>query len=99
MCDCYMVWRRRALVPFDDFVLLSDCRGFVIAGDWMMVVCVWPVVLGLWLVDVAMAGGEPGLKVGCLVAGMTAGADSIDDTDVLRHGAMPLLLMTIRRRW
>jgi len=28
------------------------------------------------------------LKVGCLVAGMAAGADSIDDMDVLRHGAM-----------
>ena len=37
-----------------------------------------------------------GLKVGCLVAGMTAGADSIDDTDVLRHGAMPLLFGGIR---
>jgi hypothetical protein len=28
------------------------------------------------------------LKVGCLVAGMAAGADSIDDMDMLRHGAM-----------
>ena len=28
------------------------------------------------------------LKVACLVAGMAAGADSIDDMDVLRHGAM-----------
>ncbi len=27
---------------------------------------------------------------------MTAGADSIDDTDVLRHGAMPLLFGGIR---
>src|SRR5262245_25831226 len=31
------------------------------------------------------------LKVDCLVAGMVAGADSIDDMDLLRHGAMPVL--------
>ncbi len=31
-------------------------------------------------------GGD--LKIGCLVAGMAAGAESIDDMDVLRHGAM-----------
>jgi hypothetical protein len=31
------------------------------------------------------------VKVACLVAGMTAGADSIDDMGLLRHGAMPAL--------
>ena len=31
------------------------------------------------------AGVNPGLKIPCLVAGMAAGADSIDDMDVLRH--------------
>ena len=36
------------------------------------------------------------LKVPCLVAGMAAGADSIDDMDLLRHGAMPVLLGGIR---
>jgi hypothetical protein len=36
------------------------------------------------------------LKVSCLVAGMVAGADSIDDLDVLRHGAMPALFGGIR---
>jgi Transposase DDE domain group 1 len=36
------------------------------------------------------------LKVPCLVAGMAAGADSIDDLDVLRHGAMPELFGGIR---
>jgi hypothetical protein len=36
------------------------------------------------------------LKVGCLVAGMTAGADSIDDMDLLRHGAMDALFGGIR---
>jgi hypothetical protein len=36
------------------------------------------------------------LKVPCLVAGMAAGADSIDDMDLLRHGAMPALFGGIR---
>ena len=36
------------------------------------------------------------LKVGCLVAGMAAGADSIDDMDVLRHGAMDALFGGVR---
>jgi hypothetical protein len=36
------------------------------------------------------------LKVSCLVAGMAAGADSIDDMDLLRHGAMPALFGGIR---
>jgi len=36
------------------------------------------------------------LKVGCLVAGMTAGADSIEDMGLLRHGAMPALFGGIR---
>ena len=45
-------------------------------------------------------GGECGvnahLKVACLVAGMAAGADSIDDMDLLRHGAMGALFGSIR---
>jgi hypothetical protein len=45
-------------------------------------------------------GGECGvnahLKVPCLVAGMAAGADSIDDMDLLRHGAMSTLFGGIR---
>ena len=36
------------------------------------------------------------VKVACLVAGMIAGADSIDDVDLLRHGAMPALFGGIR---
>jgi hypothetical protein len=31
------------------------------------------------------------MKVGCLVAGMIGGADSIEDMDLLRHGAMGAL--------
>jgi hypothetical protein len=37
----------------------------------------------------ARVGVNAGLKVGTLVAGMVAGADCIDDMDVLRHGAIP----------
>jgi hypothetical protein len=33
-------------------------------------------------------GANPGLKVVSLVAGMVAGADSIDDLALLRHGGM-----------
>ena len=36
------------------------------------------------------------VKVPCLVAGMVAGADSIDDLDVLRHGALPGLFGGLR---
>jgi hypothetical protein len=36
------------------------------------------------------------VKVPCLVAGMIAGADSIDDIDVLRHGALPVLFGGVR---
>jgi hypothetical protein len=41
-------------------------------------------------------GANAHLKVPCLVAGMAAGADSIDDLGVLRHGAMPALFGGIR---
>ena len=33
-------------------------------------------------------GSNAGAKVSCLIAGMVAGADSIDDMALLRHGAM-----------
>jgi hypothetical protein len=36
------------------------------------------------------------VKIGCLVAGMTAGADSIEDMGVLRHGALPTLFGGLR---
>ncbi len=36
------------------------------------------------------------VKVACLAAGMIAGADSIDDMGLLRHGAMPALFGGIR---
>jgi Transposase DDE domain group 1 len=44
----------------------------------------------------AGAGCAAGAKVAALVAGMLAGADSIDDMDLLRHGAMGRLFTGVR---
>lgn len=41
-------------------------------------------------------GANPGAKVMSLIAAMCAGADSIEDADRLRHGAMPRLFGGIR---
>ena len=52
--------------------------------------------------ELVRPGGEYGvnahLKVPCLVAGMAAGADRIDDMDLLRHGAMTHLFGGSGRR-
>jgi hypothetical protein len=42
------------------------------------------------------AGANPVIKVVALVAGMIAGADSIDDMGLLRHGAMGKLFSAVR---
>ncbi len=56
--------------------------------------------LGDLITEHVRPGGECGvnaqLKVGCLVAGLAAGAGSIDDMDLLRHGAMGTLFGGIR---
>jgi hypothetical protein len=56
--------------------------------------------LGDLVAEHVRPGGECGvnapLKVGCLVAGMAAGADSIDDMGLLRHGAMNALFGGVR---
>jgi hypothetical protein len=44
----------------------------------------------------AIGGVNAHLKVPALVAGMVAGADSIDDMDVLRHGGMGRLFTGVR---
>ena len=41
-------------------------------------------------------GANPQVKVPCVVAGMIGGADSIDDLDLLRHGAMRSLFGGVR---
>lgn len=42
------------------------------------------------------AGAAADAKVTSIVGGMVAGADSIDDLDVLRHGAMPVVFGGVR---
>ncbi|MEV8388884.1 MULTISPECIES: transposase [unclassified Streptomyces] len=42
------------------------------------------------------AGASADAKVMSIVGGMAAGADSIDDLDILRHGAMPAVFGGIR---
>ena len=44
----------------------------------------------------AKVGANPDLKIGSLVAGMVAGADTIDGMDLLRHGAIPVTVGGIR---
>ena len=41
-------------------------------------------------------GANPHLKVASLIAGMVAGADSIDDMDIVRHGGMDRLFGGVR---
>src|SRR5260370_1296475 len=53
-------------------------------------------VAGEYVALADRCGVNPHLKVPCLVGGMIAGADSIDDMDLLRHGAMPALFGGIR---
>ena len=51
------------------------------------------------LADVRTCGAcdvNADVKVACLVAGMAAGADSIDDMDLLRDGAMETLFSGVR---
>jgi hypothetical protein len=51
---------------------------------------------GEWVRIARRCGVNAPVKVSCLVAAMVAGADSIDDTDVLRHGALPALFGGVR---
>ena len=41
-------------------------------------------------------GANPAVNVACVVAGMVAGADSIDDMGLLRHGGMGRLFGGVR---
>lgn len=40
--------------------------------------------------------GEPGAKIGSIVAGIVVDGDSIDDLGAIRHGALPCLFDSIR---
>ena len=62
----------------------------------MQVVSGWSACLVAQVRNGHRCGVNAHLKVPCLVAGMAAGADSIDDLDVPRHGAMAGLFGGIR---
>jgi hypothetical protein len=44
----------------------------------------------------AKVGANPGVKIGSLVTGMIAGADTLEGMDLLRHGAIPATFEGIR---
>src|SRR5438045_4575281 len=91
-CDCCIAARTRA--SFDDPNLVSH------AGLIPVMALAQRAGLADLVAEHVRPGGECGvnadLKVGCLVAGMAAGADSIEDMDLLRHGAMSALFGGVR---
>lgn len=78
--------RRVVLARFDEPNLVS-CAGLVpvmrLAQDAGL-----GDLADRWLMVPTDKGANAGLKVSSLVAGMAAGADSIDDLNLLRHGGM-----------
>jgi Transposase DDE domain group 1 len=85
---------RKTRASFDDPNLVSH------AGLVPVMALAGRAGLGDLVAEHVRPGGECGvnahLKVPCLVAGMAAGADSIDDMGVLRHGAMDALFGGVR---
>jgi len=79
---------------FDDPNLVSHCGLVPVMG------LAQRAGLGHLVAEHVRPGGACGVnaavKVPCLVAGMAAGADSIDDMGLLRHGAMSALFGGIR---
>jgi hypothetical protein len=81
-------------VQFDDENLVS-CVGLVpvmrLAQD-----CRLAELVAEHLRVAGTLGANAPFKIGCVVGGMIAGADSIDDLDVLRHGGMGELFDGVR---
>jgi hypothetical protein len=71
---------------FDDPNLVS-CAGLVPVMRLAEQVDLDGLVAG-WVRPDLSTGSNPGGKVAAIVAAMAAGADSIEDLDVLRHGGM-----------
>jgi hypothetical protein len=84
----------RTSATFDDPNLVS-CSGLVPVMA-LAERCGLPALARRHVKIASPPGVNAQLKVGCLVAGMAAGADSIDDLDVLRHGAMGSLFDGVR---
>lgn len=65
---------------------LAERAGLHAAADWRVRL----------RAGAGSAAANPGAKITSVVAGMVAGADSIDDLGVIRHGALPELFGGIR---
>ncbi|GAA2617312.1 IS1380-like element ISMsm10 family transposase [Dactylosporangium fulvum] len=81
--------RRAADAVFDEANLVS-CAGLVPVMGLAERVDLAGLVTARVRPDLS-TGSNPGGKAAAVVAGMAAGADSIDDLDVLRHGGMAAL--------
>src|SRR6266550_8269667 len=82
---------RRAAIRFDDENLVS-CAGLVPVMQLAEDTGLHELVADAVQIDdppIPSTGVNPAGKISSIVAGMAAGADSIDDLDVLRHGGMP----------
>jgi hypothetical protein len=78
---------------FDDASLVS-CAGLVPVMRLAEQVDLAGLVAGRVRPDLS-TGSNPGGKSAAIVAGMAAGADGIDDLDVLRHGGMARLFASV----
>jgi Transposase DDE domain group 1 len=86
---------RRAIgVRFDDPNLVS-CAGLV-AVMALAVRCGLPALVADRVRITAKGGANAAAKILAVVAGMVAGADSISDVDLLRHGGMVRLFNQVR---
>lgn len=84
---------RRAEVRFDEENLVS-CAGLVPVMGLAEQAGLSDLVTEHVTISnppIASTGANPTGKIGSIVAGMAAGADSIDDLDVIRHGGMARL--------
>src|SRR6059058_3064079 len=84
---------RRAAIQFDDENLVS-CAGLVPVMQLAEDTGLHDLVADAVQISdppIPSTGVNPAGKITSVVAGMAAGADSIDDLDVLRHGGMPEL--------
>ena len=84
----------RTTAVFDDPNLVS--HGGLVPVAALAERCGLPGLLAEHVRPGGGCGANAHLKVGCLVAGMAAGADSIDDMGLLRHGAMGVLSGGVR---
>jgi DDE family transposase len=86
--------RRAVSVRFDDPNLVS-CVGFAAVLALASRCGFGELVTDrVWIA--AKGGVNPAAKIVALVAGMVAGADSINDMDLLRHGGMDRLVDEVR---